>query len=98
MKKFLFCLAPSILAYLIVIVTGMSSSTDDSVIWLAMGLILVGALMSGGLVATSVYEKMKAEKGVKIIVSILCFLGVGVAYFAVSMAGCCGLGMVSGIS
>jgi len=97
MKKFLICLSPAALAYVIVVASNLGSNKlSESVMMLSMVLIIIGGIVSGICVATHVYKSMGAEKWAKITVSILCFLGVGIAYSSVGIAGCCGLAAVSG--
>ena len=89
MKKFLICLAPAILAYLIVVASSLSQNNlPESMMMLTMILIIIGGIMSGACVATHVYKCMESEKWVKILLCVLCFLGVGIAYSSVGIAGC----------
>ncbi len=97
MKKFLICLAPAILAYVIVVASGIGNNKlSEGMMTLSMVLIIIGGIVSGACVATRVYKSMGTEKWAKVVVSILCFLGVGIAYSSIGIAGCCGLAAVSG--
>ncbi len=93
MRSFLICLSPAILSYAIMIAgisSGTSSGTDA---WMTFVLVLIGfgALLSAGCVARHVYRATGDPVFLKWFVAILSFLGVGVAYFAIATAGCCGI-------
>lgn len=95
MKKFLICLAPALLVYVMVTIMAATSSSGDLMLPFSIGLLTLGAVVSGSFVAAYVYRKVEAEKWAKILVGTLCFLGVTIAYFTVSVAGCCGLALLS---
>ena len=95
MRPFLICLSPALLAYAVLLVGvtgGMSGSslTLNSVITM----LAIGALISGGYVARHVFRKTGEPAFLKWFLAILTFAGVAVLYFAVAMAGCCGIVML----
>lgn len=92
MRPFLVCIAPAILAYIILLVSGGASSADF--LSIVITLIVIGAAMSGICVAAYVHNSMQPKgetSGVKLLCFILTFLGVGVVYLAVGLAGCCSI-------
>ncbi len=97
-KRFALCLSPAILAYIIVVVMGLTSAlgSEDVMLTVATVLIGIGAIGSGICVGLKVYRSMDSPTWVRWVVSILTFLGVGIAYLAVGFAGCCGLALTSG--
>ena len=97
MKKFLICLAPAILGYIIVVIGAASGETysgtkgfDD---WVGTAVVIhfFGAIITGVVVARIVYRAMDAEKWAKILVGVLIFSVVACAYFSLVVAGGCGL-------
>lgn len=93
LKTFLLCLAPAPVALLSVM---LADYVGEGVIWFALVLIAVGAILSGACVAGHLQRTME-PKGegtpLKIFLGILVFLGVGLAYFGIASAGCCALVM-----
>lgn len=95
MRSFLICLSPALLAFAILIigmVSGSNSGTDE-MLTLAMILIGLGALLSASCVGRYVYRATGDPAFLKWFVAILSFLGVGVVYFGIATAGCCGIVM-----
>ena len=101
MKKFLLCLVPAILGYIVVVIGAASGETysglngfDD---WVGMALVIhfFGAIITGVVVARIVYRAMDAEKWAKILVAVLIFSVVGCAYFSLVVAGGCGLALLT---
>lgn len=95
MRPFLICLSPTLLAYAILIV-GQAGGMSGSSITLntVITLLAIGALVSGGCVGRHVYRKTGEPPFLKWLLAILSFLGVTALYFAVAMAGCCGLAVL----
>lgn len=91
MRPFLICLSPALLAYAILLV-GMTGGgvTINAVI----ALLAIGALISGACVGRHVYRKTGEPAFLKWFLSILSFAGVAALYFAVAMAGCCGIALL----
>lgn len=93
LKTFLLCLAPALLAFLSAM---LADYVGEGVIWFALLLIVVGAILSGTCVARHLFRSME-PKGegtpLKIFLGILVFLGVGIAYLGIASAGCCALVM-----
>lgn len=97
LKSFLLCLAPAILSYVILLISGKAGG--EGALSFAMLLICLGALVSGGCVAYHLHRSMEPKgeaSSLKIFLGILVFLGVGIAYLGVGFAGCCGVAAVSG--
>ena len=69
----------------------------DWIIPVSMGLLILGGVISGACVGTHTSKAIDGQKWVKIVVGVLVFLVVGVAYYALGMAGCCGVAAVSGL-
>jgi hypothetical protein len=92
MRPFLLCLSPALLAYVIMLV-GVTGGMSGSSITLntVITLLAIGALISGGCVGRHVYRKTGEPAFLKWFLAILSFAGVAVLYFAVAMAGCCGI-------
>ncbi|MEQ1841501.1 MAG: hypothetical protein ABL994_13920 [Verrucomicrobiales bacterium] len=96
MRSFLICLSPAVLGYAILIacIASGSNSGVESLLTLVLVLIGFGSLLSAGCVGRHVYRATGDPAFLKWFVSILSFLGVGVAYFAIATAGCCGITMM----
>ncbi len=95
-RSFLICLSPSILAYGIMIVGMMSGSKFGSSDWISLVVILLGAgaVLSGACVGRHVFRKTGEPVFLKWFLAVLTFLGVGVVYFVIATAGCCGIAVV----
>ncbi len=92
LRSFLLCLVPVGLAYLCVLWAG--KSTNEDALSAAIILIVVGALVSGTCVTFHLHRGMEPKgepSGLKIFLGILAFLGTGIGYLAIGLAGCCGL-------
>lgn len=96
LRSFLICLSPALLAYAIMIagITSGSSVGSSMGINLVLMLLGFGAVLSGGCVGLHVYRKTGDPVFLKWVATILTFLGVGVVYFAIATAGCCGIAIV----
>jgi hypothetical protein len=95
MRPFLICLSPALLAYAVLLV-GVTGGMSGSSVKLntVITLLAIGALISGSCVARHVYRKTGEPAFLKWFLAILSFAGVAVLYFAVTMAGCCGIAML----
>lgn len=95
LKTFLICLAPALLALMLML---LGNWVGEWVIWFAVVLIVVGAILSGACVAGHLHRSME-PKGqstpLKVVLGILVILGVALAYFGIASAGCCGLAMAT---
>ena len=96
MRAFLICLSPSLFAYGIMIVGMASGSSFGSSEWITIVMILLGAgaLLSGACVGRHVFRKTGDPEFLKWFLAILTFIGVGVVYFAIATAGCCGIAIM----
>jgi len=96
MRSFLICLSPALLAYAILIISMASGSLleSDPLITIVLVLVGFGALLSAGCVGRHVFRATGESFFLKWFVAILSFLGVGVVYFAIATAGCCGIAMI----
>ena len=97
-KQFALCLGPALLAYLIAMIMmrmeDSSTGLSDVMFGLIMVLIFAGAIIAGVCVARKVNAKSKASDGVKGLLVVLTFLGVGIAYLGIGFAGCWGVAAV----
>lgn len=91
-RKFLICLAPVILAYILVL------AGRDKMIGASIVLIVMGSAIAGSCAGFHVYRSME-PKGqgsfLKWFTAVVTFLGVAPLYFFLSMAGCCGIAAVT---
>jgi len=92
MRPFLLCLSPALLAYAVLLV-GVAGGMAGSSVTLntVITILAIGALISGACVGRHVYCKTGEPAFLKWFLAILSFAGVAVLYFAVAMAGCCGI-------
>jgi len=92
MRPFLLCLSPALLAYAVLLV-GVAGGMAGSSVTLntVITILAIGALISGACVGRHVYRKTGEPAFLKWFLAILSFAGVAVLYFAVAMAGCCGI-------
>jgi hypothetical protein len=98
LRSFLICLSPVLLAYLLVLVGGGISRGGDGFLSAALILIGLGSVVAGICVGRHVYLAMEPKGNasfLKVFLAALAFVGVGVAYFAVGTAGCCGVAILS---
>jgi peptidoglycan/LPS O-acetylase OafA/YrhL len=95
MRPFLICLSPALLAYAVLLV-GVTGGMSGSSVTLntVITLLAIGALISGACVARHLYRKTGEPAFLKWFLAILSFAGVAVLYFAVTLAGCCGIAML----
>jgi hypothetical protein len=92
----LICLSPTVLAY-VILLTGMMSGKkmgSDSWVPILMLLITIGACVSGGFVSARVFRSVVEPVFLKWLLAILTFIGVGLGYFALATAGCCGIAVM----
>ena len=95
MRPFLICLSPALLAYAVLLVGVTGGMSGSSVTINAVITVLaIGALISGAFVGRHVYRKTGEPAFLKWFLAILSFTGVAALYFAVAMAGCCGIVML----
>lgn len=95
LRGFLICLAPALLAYLMLFLSKFIGET----IGVAIFLIIAGSIVSGTCVTLHLHRTMEPKgqaSGMKIFVGILVFLGVAAGYLAIALAGCCGLAVALG--
>ena len=80
MKRFLLALLPAILAHLIILIGSFIDMLKDSAIllWVAIGLVAIGAVLSGIFTARAIRER---NPNVHIVVPILLFIVVMAVYF-----------------
>ncbi len=94
-KQFALCLAPAILAYIITLimmqVDDSATSLSEIVFGFIIFLIFAGAIISGVCVGRKVHRAVKGSDGIRVLLAVLTFLGVGIAYLALGFAGCCGV-------
>lgn len=95
MRPFLICLSPAILGFVLILVGAALQSTSEGLITGAMVLFGVGALMSAACVAGRILRRSENPSGATWLGAVLAFIGVSVAYFAMTMGGCCGLVMAT---
>jgi hypothetical protein len=93
LKSFLICLSPALLAYAIMLVEIATNNSLKSDVWAEIVKFLFGfgAILAGACVARHVYHTSPSREDVKWVLVILTFFGVAAVYFAMAMAGCCGL-------
>ncbi|NLT70750.1 MAG: hypothetical protein GXX91_08650 [Verrucomicrobiaceae bacterium] len=97
MRLFLICLSPSLLAYAIVLVASSGDMADSSFTPSAVLLLLViGGLLSGVCVGRHVFRKTDGAVFLKWLLAVLTFAGVATLYFALALAGCCGVALIEG--
>ncbi len=91
-RKFLICLAPAILAYILIL------AGKDRMLGLAVILIAIGGVIAGSCVTVKLHRSMDPQNEATVLkgfLGILTFVGVLVGYFSLGMAGCCGIAMLS---
>ncbi|HRQ88651.1 MAG TPA: hypothetical protein PLA50_07625 [Bacteroidia bacterium] len=89
LRSFLLCLAPAILAYILVLV-----GKDETIIDAVVLLIVVGSAIAGSCAGFHVYRSMEPEGQatfLKWFTAVVVFLGVAPLYLFLAMAGCCGI-------
>lgn len=89
--RFVICLAPAILAILLLFLGDAVGLKQDFCVSLAIILIAAGAIISGVCVGQKVYKSMKDPKWAAWLLAIITFVCVGIAYLGVGLAGCCGM-------
>ena len=101
MKKFLICLAPAIIGYIVVVIGSASGDTysgtkgfDD---WVDTAVVIhfIGAIITGVVVAKIVYRAMDSDQWLRVLIGIMIFSVVGIAYFSLVVAGGCGLALLT---
>ncbi|MAS92559.1 MAG: hypothetical protein CMO55_05120 [Verrucomicrobiales bacterium] len=93
--RFVLCLAPAILAILLLFVGEAVGMSQDICVSIAIILIGAGAIISGICVGQKVYKAMKDPKWAAWVLAVITFLCVGVAYLGIGLAGCCGMALAT---
>lgn len=89
MRPFLICLSPAILGFILVlIVVSIHHRVEDALLYVAMVLFWIGALLSGGCVARKIVHRSSERTWVTWLGAVFAFFGVAIAYLGMTMGGC----------